>query len=74
LWTPERWQSVMAGEGEREFEAIRQATERGLPLGDRDFVLRSNAGQVERQESVPLDDRVLFCRYCPTFLDTPRTS
>src|SRR5271165_18812 len=34
-WTPARWQSVLAlGAREREFEAIRQATQRGLPLGD----------------------------------------
>ncbi|MGA7410245.1 MAG: hypothetical protein WBW33_07150, partial [Bryobacteraceae bacterium] len=38
-WTPARWQSVLAlGTGEREFEAIRQATQRGLPLGDQTFI------------------------------------
>jgi hypothetical protein len=39
VWTQERWQSVLAhGAGEREFDVIRQATQRGLPLGDQDFV------------------------------------
>lgn len=37
-WTPTRWQSVLAhGAEEREWEAIRQATQRGLPFGGHEF-------------------------------------
>jgi putative transposase len=39
LWTPSRWQSVLAhGAEERDIGAIRAATMRGLPLGDQKFV------------------------------------
>jgi hypothetical protein len=39
LWTPLRWQSVLAhGTEERELEAIRQATKHGSPLGGQEFV------------------------------------
>jgi putative transposase len=38
-WTPERWRSVLAhGVEEREMEAIRQATQHGVPLGASQFV------------------------------------
>jgi putative transposase len=41
LWTPERWRSVLAiGPDERQAEAIRQATQRGMPLGDDAFCER----------------------------------
>jgi putative transposase len=37
-WSPERWQSVLAhGAEEREVEAIRQATQHGLPFGSQEF-------------------------------------
>ena len=48
VWTPDRWQSVLAhGAGEREFDVIRQATQRGVPLGDQDFIsgLEHRAGR-----------------------------
>lgn len=39
LWTPLRWQSVLAhGTEEPELEAIRQATKHGSPLGGQQFV------------------------------------
>ena len=38
-WTPSRWRSVLAhGAEERETEAIRQATQHGMPFGDERFV------------------------------------
>ncbi len=38
-WTPERWRSVLAlGADEREVEAIRIATQHGVPLGDQEFI------------------------------------
>ena len=39
VWTQERWQSALAhAAGEREFDVVRQATQRGLPLGGQDFI------------------------------------
>ena len=39
LWTPLRWQSVLAhGTDERELDAIRQATKHGSPLGGQELV------------------------------------
>jgi putative transposase len=38
-WTPLRWKSVLAhGAEEREIEAIRQATQQGVPFGSQQFV------------------------------------
>jgi putative transposase len=48
VWTPERWQSVLAhGAGEREFDVIRQASQRGVPVGDESFIagFERNAGR-----------------------------
>jgi hypothetical protein len=61
LGTQERWQSILVhGAGKREFDVIRQATRRGLPLGDRNFIAGSNVVLIERSPIAPSADRVLF--------------